>query len=342
MSEKKSHLKWIDAAKGVAILAVIVDHSTGVLFSNRIISLSSYFSVTVFVFLAGITSFYSSERHSAESIRRELLRKVKGIVIPYSVATCIYQLVRNGRFDLVEYINHLLHFDIVAPFYFVVFFLQLLIISPYIYKMIMYKKGKMCHCIILFFAIIMSIFCIRYTFILDVYGGGKYLFGGSYLIVYLLGEMFAFYGFPFVKKKNIFKVVISLVAMCVCLLWFAKFEFSLDYWLKEPFGTGLNPPGITLMIYSGCIITLLYYTFAYIEFCKVELVQIIYKSLSLIGRYSLYVFLYHRLVLDYFLSDIHINNIWLKRVVYIVAMIGFPIIIKMIWDKIHIHRKLER
>ena len=37
--QKKSHLRWIDAAKGVAIIAVIIDHSTGILFSNRIISL---------------------------------------------------------------------------------------------------------------------------------------------------------------------------------------------------------------------------------------------------------------------------------------------------------------
>lgn len=40
---EQSHLRWIDAAKGVAIIAVIIDHSAGILFSNRVISLCSFF-----------------------------------------------------------------------------------------------------------------------------------------------------------------------------------------------------------------------------------------------------------------------------------------------------------
>lgn len=339
---EKSHLKWIDAAKGIAILAVIIDHSTGLLFSKRIISLSSYFSVTVFVFLAGITSYYSSERHKDESIGGELIRKIKSILIPYAVATCIYQFVIKGRFNFGEYINHLLYFDITPPFYFVVFFLQLIFISPYIYRLIEYKKEKSWHCLMVVLATMISLFCIRYTFIIDVWGGGKYLLGGSYLLVYLLGELFACYGFPLKREKRWIRLVIAIVAVFISILWLNEYEFKLDLWLKEPFGTGLNPPGITLMVYSGCIIAFLYYAFSYIEICKIRVVKAIYMSLSYIGRYSLYIFLYHKLVLDYFLIDFDITNIWAKRLIYISAMLVIPIIIKMSFDKIRIQMNIKR
>ena len=40
--------EWINGAKFIAILAVMVDHTNGVLYTNSQISWASYFSVTVF------------------------------------------------------------------------------------------------------------------------------------------------------------------------------------------------------------------------------------------------------------------------------------------------------
>ena len=175
---EQSHLHWIDAAKGAAIIAVIIDHSAGILFSNRVISLCSFFSVTVFVFLGGITSYLSSERHKQESIRVELLRKGKSILIPYAVATCIYQLIIEKRIELMTLLGHFAKFDITTPFYFVVFYVQLLIISPYLYRLINRwggEKRKLMHCLMLALSVVISLFCIKCTFLLDVWGGGKYI-----------------------------------------------------------------------------------------------------------------------------------------------------------------------
>ena len=110
-----------------------------------------------------------------------------------------------------------------------------------------------------------SIICIRYTFILDVWGGGKYLFGGSYLLVYLLGEMSAHYGLPLQKKRNIVKAIMAVGAVFICMIWLVVYRFRLDCIIKEPFGEGLNPPGVTLMLYGGCIVIALQYIFLYIE-----------------------------------------------------------------------------
>lgn len=48
------HIHWIDAAKAIAILAVIVDHLHGIVYSSNAIQLCSFFSVTLFVCLGGI------------------------------------------------------------------------------------------------------------------------------------------------------------------------------------------------------------------------------------------------------------------------------------------------
>ena len=57
--------------------------------------------------------------------------------------------------------------------------------------------------------------------------------------------------------------------------------------------------------------------------------------LCCIGHYSLYIFLYHRLVLDYFLICIDIPNIWIKRVIYIICMLGIPIALKIAVNKMN-------
>ena len=41
--------KWVDIAKGLAILAVITDHSRNILYTNDKIQRISFFSVTLFI-----------------------------------------------------------------------------------------------------------------------------------------------------------------------------------------------------------------------------------------------------------------------------------------------------
>ena len=51
---------WINGAKLVAILAVLVDHTNGVLYINQEFALASYFSVALFVLLSGMTSYMTN------------------------------------------------------------------------------------------------------------------------------------------------------------------------------------------------------------------------------------------------------------------------------------------
>lgn len=143
MEANKAYAKteWINCAKFIAILAVIADHTNGVLYTDTRIALASYFSVTVFIFLSGITSFYSNHRHENNPVVKDTLRRIKGILVPYAVATLLYQIVAVKFWDMKTYMLYLFNFSICGVFYFVVFYVQLLIISPLLYRLIVFCKG---------------------------------------------------------------------------------------------------------------------------------------------------------------------------------------------------------
>lgn len=61
-------IQWIDCAKAVAIVAVAVDHSNRVIYTNPAIAKASYFSVTLFILLSGITT----QKMSANKIHMSL------------------------------------------------------------------------------------------------------------------------------------------------------------------------------------------------------------------------------------------------------------------------------
>ena len=63
MEQKGQRADWIDAAKLVAILGVLVDHTQNVLYSNHRIADCSYYSVGLFIFLMGVTGYGSYSRY---------------------------------------------------------------------------------------------------------------------------------------------------------------------------------------------------------------------------------------------------------------------------------------
>lgn len=54
---------WIDVAKCMAIIAVMVDHTNGLLYHSSNIAYASYYSVTLFILISGMMCFLSNLRH---------------------------------------------------------------------------------------------------------------------------------------------------------------------------------------------------------------------------------------------------------------------------------------
>lgn len=55
----KQEIKWINCAKAVAVFAVLIDHTNGILYTNANIAMASYYSVSLFILISGMLSFTS-------------------------------------------------------------------------------------------------------------------------------------------------------------------------------------------------------------------------------------------------------------------------------------------
>lgn len=56
----RREIKWINRAKAVAIFAVLVDHTYGILYTNVKVAMASNYSVSLFILISGILSYTST------------------------------------------------------------------------------------------------------------------------------------------------------------------------------------------------------------------------------------------------------------------------------------------
>ncbi|MCR8843055.1 acyltransferase [Paenibacillus sp. SC116] len=316
-TQLKSQLGWIDFLKGLSILAVVVDHMYGILYVSREFHLFTVFSVTLFIFLAGVTSVISLDRNKL-AFKDYLIKRTKGILIPFIVASIIYSIINhNYYFNLSVFWNELIMFKASPPFYFVLFYCQLILISPVLYK-ILNKSGillKLSSLIPLYF---ISKYLTHYTEISGIYGGGGRVLGGSYLFVFYLGMML----FMIYKKygDSINRLWIHLLGIASSIS--AIYLLYVSGWLNLGWS---NPPNKQTIIYT-CSVLLFGYS----------LYMILHKSkilslFSIMGKYSLYIFLYHMLAMFYaskvLLVSGLINNALLKSVIFISFAIVIPLAI---------------
>lgn len=106
----------------MAIIAVLVDHTYYVLYRNYNITILSFFSVSLFILLMGITTYISEAKHQNKYSGIELGR-VNRILVPYIIATFIYKLVIDYFFDFKTFMLRLVYFNASDPFYFVLLYL---------------------------------------------------------------------------------------------------------------------------------------------------------------------------------------------------------------------------
>lgn len=134
LNNKAEYFKWIDFLKGLAIIAVVLDHMYGTVYIDYRIQLMSFYSVTLFIILAGITSYISMEKRRISNYNfRYVITRLKPVLVKYMVATIIITTYNMRFFDLKVVLDKVLNFTASGPFYFIVFFCQLIIVSPILY-----------------------------------------------------------------------------------------------------------------------------------------------------------------------------------------------------------------
>ena len=149
---------WINMAKFAAILAVLVDHTRGVLYTKRSVAVASFFSVSLFIFLMGVTTYMSFAK-SVGALGKKVAGKIGAIAVAYALATFVYCLVAFHQFDFAAFLTYLTHFTISGPFYYILLYVQLCLISVPVFYFI-------------FFAFHREPTMAKITKIAHLYGGG--------------------------------------------------------------------------------------------------------------------------------------------------------------------------
>lgn len=170
----------------------------------------------------------------------------------------------------------------------------------------------------------------KYSNIANVYGGGGKLFGGSYLICIYIGMLIGKYYkqlLSLVNKINSL-VLASLFTIGAVVIWHMMCTQGLLFDVSGVFGVGFNPPGFCFMSYALFIMFSIFLWdrfFTQIGFNKLDW---LFNVLAYVGTNTLYIFLYHRLFLDYYLG-IYCEQmpIEIKRITYYVIMVVGSIVV---------------
>lgn len=314
---EKVNYGWIDFLKGLSIFAVVLDHLYGVIYLDPGFHLFTVFSVTLFIFLAGVTSVISIERNKLP-LKEYQIKRIKGVVIPFVVASIIYSVInQNYYFDVNIFLNELILFKASPPFYFVLFYLQLIIVSPILYKLLI-KSNIVLRLVSLVAIYFISRCLTHYTEVYGIYGGGGRILGGSYLFVFFLGMLFFMiykkYG-DYINRLWIHFIGIVSSAVIIYVLYSTG-------WLNIGWS---NPPNKQTIIYT-CAVLVLGYSL-YMIMHKTKILTIF----TALGKYSLYIFLYHMLAINFasqiLLTSGLMNNPLFKSAVFLSFAIIIPTLI---------------
>lgn len=334
----RERVYWIDIAKAFAIFGVLIDHTRNVLYTDVRIAYLSYFSVSLFVFLMGITNFWSFSRVKG-NLGKSAAKRCWKLLAPYLTATFVYSVFIDRAFIFDNYVVRVMHFNASGPLYFVSLYIQLIAVSPVLYVLITSFIGRrkhICELILLVCVAAISYLTTNYTRIMDIYGGGGVLFGGTYLILFYCGMWFGKYHSTIVERMRGKSVswLILILSLCTTFLWWlfiSRNQLEIDK--KIPFGDGFNPPSISFMIYALLIAHVSFSTELTFPGSN-PLIAKVKKAMGFFGRHTLYIFMYHRLFLDFVIepfmavSDIDSAVRPVKTVIYFCFMLFCPILIE--------------
>ena len=247
----------------------------------------SFFNVSLFVICGGVSASMSFEKCKGPDCKwSKSVSRIASLLGYYTIALILTSIAYTRRLDLGSFISSWITFP--AQFYFVLFFCELLLVAPIVYALLVKYRGKYLRSIVCIIGVMLiAFYCMFYTRIPQVYGGGGHLLGGSYLFLFSLGCFFVMNA-PLSEKTTL----IGLASLMLILLMVAG---ALKFLAGGSGGLvwALNPPGLLRMGYALSLFVG-FYLLLRIQWlqslCVVEWV-------AWLGRHSFDIFLYHMIVL---------------------------------------------
>lgn len=297
--------------------------------------MASWYSVSLFILCSGCGVFYNRNRKRSYI---HYVSKVSSFLLQYAIATFFVLIFDSKGFDLKTYINHVLNFSAQGPYYFVLFYIQLVLVTPILitwYNFCEIRKSSIIyHIITLGVITVLSSLSIKYTFMLNVHGGGKNLLGGTYFLLYYLGICLA----PLIvlPKRISLQFILSLIFIALTATWLVVRYFkyvAIDSYFVDYFGPGWNPPGVEQMVFAILILFGFGWLFIFLENLKVAFLTKILKVIAYIGKLTLFIFLYHLLVKQVLVTYLQPTNQFVCFVIFVMIIL-LPVIFITIERKI--------
>lgn len=223
-----------------------------------------------------------------------MYRRLKALIGTYIVASTIcFMIQSNNRIEnITTYLDSLLFFNQPAPSYYIVVYIQLVIVAPVLYALIQ-KAKRMRHPSIGILFLLVASLEVAYALtvhgpVFQYYGGAAILLTGSYLFLFTLGMVFS----AFDGEEKLLRLKYLNVLSLPVLLW-SGYRVVNNQWIYEVFPAWItNPPNTVIMIYALSIswaVIIGLHSLRNVE----GLNRFIIKPFSMIGRYSMDVFLFH-------------------------------------------------
>lgn len=314
---------WIDILRGIAILAVLTDHSLYLFpaFWNTTISQHTFFSVNWFIFLAAYSNCISFSLKSGSLIQKifGFYKRRSNILLPYIFATIIYYIYLSWpSFDFKILLSKIFNFSGSYHLYFVQVIIQLYLIFPFIF--IILGKIRNIYYKIIILAIINLISFKIIPLNNQPWNYQNFLapLAIAYLPVFTSAIIF------FSQSKNIQKWI-SYIAVAIYIL--------MEIFLFLSGGVfAINIPNFYLSLWS--ITLLLTVKLASDLFSKYKTKTV--ELLSYLGRKSLPIYLYHFLILK-ILSKSSLS----QKGLFFILSICLSVVISLAIDNIYTRLKIR-
>lgn len=327
--------KWINIAKALAIFAVVVDHAVGYLYTDPVIQRLSFFSVSLFLMISGMTSYFANIKYGCDGPWYHVwFRSSKKLLIAYLVSTAIIQIYQTHYFDLTVYLQHIIKFDIAPPYYFVPIYFQLMLVNSVLFR---YLETPVSEKLYIYRIAVMGVvitaisyFCLEYTNTFPSLNVSENynILGGSYLLVYYIGMLLAKH--KVIEKIGVIKNRIVLpILVLLCVIWYVESSnlFPISY--RFLFGSSYNPPNMAQILFSIVMLVICIKIYQFGSRYRVS--NCILDRVQYIGKKSLFIFLYHLTIIQICSTYIPLESMWIRRIVCFACIIIGSLLLEKIF-----------
>ncbi len=271
-----ANLDWLDALKGIAILAVVSDHAFIV--SDYLVWKHLYFAVSWFILLAGVSNTYSARRRGFD-LRRDTpefwRRRLATLLPPYLGASAFaFVTLCVGRKAVGVFLQELAGFHTLPPLYFIPLLLQFLLAFPVLY-LLLYQRGWWGRLIVAVLAVpVAAVLSQRITFGWPL--AAHYFLGASLLYFFLLGMVLQ----PLLTSRRL-PALPLLLCSASAFAWAERVNVATGGTLMT------HPPSNLLLIYAISLLGIAY------SLCRLFSASLPVRAAAWLGQRSLQIFVYH-------------------------------------------------